>query len=255
MNQSGKDKDKFKRYLLIAAGLLTLSIIIALLPWLYKFHNSTLSADPAIWGVFGDYIGGVLSTLISALGFIGIILTIHIQANAISAQVSGIAQEKEIRDDEIFSKQALECLNEALTNLNDPETGGVYRNRLAWLESARLILTAQELSKNIKSSSVQQVYNAAEKVVRSKLSAKLNPDRYPETMQPSFFYDMDWDRWMDGKKQAPIDATSAYVIYKFISWQKHEADNISSLRGEVDANMISPKYLGAQLFIQQKIGS
>ncbi|NNJ18958.1 hypothetical protein CSV86_029545 [Pseudomonas putida CSV86] len=142
-----------------------------------------LSTSPADWGVFGDYFGGYVN-LISVLGFIGIIATIKTQSDTISTQLSGIAQEKEIRDDEVYSKQSLECLNEALDKLKSPLDGKLYRSRLAWLESARLIVTAQDLAGRIKSDSMQHTYKAAEKVIRSKFSTMLNPDNSPETMQP-----------------------------------------------------------------------
>lgn len=39
-----------------------------------------LSHDPADWGVFGDYVGGLLNPLFSFLAFIGVIITVVLQA-------------------------------------------------------------------------------------------------------------------------------------------------------------------------------
>ncbi|BAV74980.1 hypothetical protein PCAU_2771 [Pseudomonas chlororaphis subsp. aurantiaca] len=239
-----------KKVLIAAALSLVVSTLLVLAPWIIRFSGSTFSTDPSNWGVFGDYFGGVLSTVISALGFIGIILTINIQARTISTQLSGITQEKEIRDDEVYSKQSLECLNEAFDKLKSPESGKLYKNRIAWLESARLIVTAQKLAERIKSDSMQHTYKAAEKVIRSKFSSLLNPDNSPETIQPSYFYEMEWDRWVKNQKQQPIYNISAYVIYQFASWQNDEPDELDSIIDSIDFHNISKRYLGARHFIK-----
>ncbi|MDC7813723.1 hypothetical protein [Pseudomonas sp. BLCC-B112] len=218
-------------------------------PWLWQFSASGLSTSPGDWGVFGDYFGGVLSTLISALGFIGIIATIKTQSDTISTQLSGIAQEKEIRDDEVYSKQSLECLNEALEKLKSPIDGKLYRSRLAWLESARLIIIAQNLAERVKSDSMQHTYKAAEKVIRSRFSTLLNPDKSPETMQPSYFYHMEWDSWITDQRQEPIHETSAYVIYKFASWQSDRLDELDAV-GKIDFHHVSERYFGARQFLE-----
>lgn len=49
-------KDYFKRHFL---AILIVLAIIPLVFYFYKFHSYNLSNDPADWGVFGDYIGGV----------------------------------------------------------------------------------------------------------------------------------------------------------------------------------------------------
>lgn len=223
--------------------------LVVVAPWLLRFHTSSLSTDPSNWGVFGDYLGGVLSTVISALGFLGIIATIKTQSDTLSTQLSAIVQEKEIRDDEVYSKQSLECLNEAYTKLLSPD-GGLYKNRIAWLECARLIVTAQNLAEKIRSDSMRYTYKAAEKVIRSRFSTLLNPDIHPETMQPSYFCEMDWARWQEGKHQEPIEKTSVYIIYKFSSWQSDEPDELDSIEDIIDFNHINKRYFGARQFLE-----
>jgi len=241
--------------LIIAMVSLVLSIVVVLIPWALQFSGSPISTNPSNWGVFGDYFGGVLSTIISALGFIGIILTINIQARAISAQLSGITQEKEIRDDEVYSKQAIECLDEALATLTDPENGRLLRSRVAWLESARLILTAQALSRDIKSASMRRVYGAAEKLARSKFSSKLDPRYCRETMQPSYYDGPDWVAYFSDNKQEKLERYSVYVIYKFTSWQSDELDILVSAREEIDINAISQEYFGVRSFLEKERNS
>jgi hypothetical protein len=54
--------------------------------YLYKFGPGawfTLSSDPAVWGQYGDYIGGLLNPIFSSLAFGGLIVTIVLQARQI----------------------------------------------------------------------------------------------------------------------------------------------------------------------------
>lgn len=53
--------------------------------YLYKFGSwpITLSEDPAVWGQYGDYIGGLLNPIFSSLAFSGLVVTIILQARQI----------------------------------------------------------------------------------------------------------------------------------------------------------------------------
>lgn len=53
--------------------------------YLYKFGSwpITLSNDPAAWGQYGDYIGGLLNPIFSSLAFGGLVVTIILQARQI----------------------------------------------------------------------------------------------------------------------------------------------------------------------------
>lgn len=94
-----------KNLILTSCVILATCIVTVLAPWILRFHATDFSASPSDWGVFGDYLGGALSTIISALGLIGIIATIKSQSDTLSTQLSSIVQEKEIRDDAVYSKQ------------------------------------------------------------------------------------------------------------------------------------------------------
>ncbi|MFK7698481.1 hypothetical protein [Pseudomonas caspiana] len=242
---------------LIIFVVIAMSVTLVVLPWVATFHNAPLSTTPADWGVFGDYFGGVLSIPVSIFGFVALLITIKIQREAmemqmaaLKAQWKSIEQDKEARDDEVYSRQSLECFNEALSKLINPTDGRLYRNRVAWLESARLILTAKNLSARITSKSVRETYEAAEKVLRSRFSTLLNPDNNPDTIQPTYFYVMDWDRWMENRRQQPIDKTSAFVIYRFASWQRDEFDELDEIRDEVDPQLINRRYFGARQYVE-----
>lgn len=54
-----------KRVVWISAGIIGILISIPLLVYLFHFGKSEISPNPANWGVFGDYIGGILNPILS----------------------------------------------------------------------------------------------------------------------------------------------------------------------------------------------
>jgi uncharacterized membrane protein len=68
------------KYLL---GLGALAGVLVVLAYTNKFahgHWFELSGEREVWGTFGDYIGGVLNPIFSFLAFIGVLLTVLLQA-------------------------------------------------------------------------------------------------------------------------------------------------------------------------------
>jgi hypothetical protein len=246
-----KDGETEANFLKLVMGVVTFAVVVTCAPWLYAFYDLPMSSDPGAWGVFGDYIGGVLSTFLSACGFIGVIYTVAMQRKAVSAQMANIKQDKDIRDDEVYSNQALACLDEAIRKITSD--GAVYTDRVAWLECARLILTARELAGRIQSHSVNAVYFAAEKIYRSKFSSLLDPGILTESMQPSFFDGVNWDAVMQNKSAEAVEPLSVYVIYSFISWQKGELDILDSIAEEIDVERVSRRYFGARMYLSKKL--
>jgi hypothetical protein len=60
-------KDFFKDNKVVT-WLIIISILICLIPiscYIIKFAGHTLSSDPAVWGTFGDYLGGTINTILS----------------------------------------------------------------------------------------------------------------------------------------------------------------------------------------------
>ncbi|WP_455805068.1 hypothetical protein [Pseudomonas fluorescens] len=241
-----------KKFIIGVFSAIAVSVAIVIMPWAYTFYSPTFSKDPASWGVFGDYFGGVLSTIVSICGFVAVIVTIKKQGDGIKAQLASIEQDKETRDDEIYYRQALQCLEEALTILNDPEDGRVHRDRVAWLQSARLILTAKELAKKITSVSMCTTYSASEKLIRSRFQSRLDPVANPETQQPSYFSGPNWDNYVKNRPSHRLEMHSVYIVYKFTSWGRDEVDLIDSIVGNVDTDDISPAYFGAAQYLSSQ---
>jgi uncharacterized membrane protein len=240
-----------KKFIMGVFSAVAVSMAIVIVPWAYTFYNSAFSTDPASWGVFGDYFGGVLSTIVSIFGFVAVIVTIKKQSDSIQAQLASIELDKETRDDEVYNRQALQCLEEALTILNDPETGRILKDRVAWLETARLILTAKQLSGRITSESMRTVYAASEKVIRSKFMAKLDQNNCPETIQPEFFSGPDEGKPYK-KVSKQLEKRSVYVVYKFASWPREENDLIDDVEQDFSIDPVHRAYFGASEYLKDK---
>jgi len=66
-------------------ALLLVAFIICVLaigPFFIAFYNNPFSGDPGDWGVFGDYIGGVLGALTPLLAFVALLIQIRQQDRA-----------------------------------------------------------------------------------------------------------------------------------------------------------------------------
>ncbi len=70
---------------LIWVAFLALTIVVG--AYVVKFaviDKRTLSSDVDNWGVFGDYVGGVLNPVFSFLSLIGILITVSLQARQLA---------------------------------------------------------------------------------------------------------------------------------------------------------------------------
>lgn len=88
--------------ILIFAGL---SLVLVLGAYVYVFHGP-LSTSQGEWGLFGDYVGGILNPVLSFLALIGLLFTISLQ----SAEMRD--STKELRN----SAQALKKQNESINH-------------------------------------------------------------------------------------------------------------------------------------------
>jgi len=88
----------------VAAFLIVLGLYIA------YFKNLSVTNDSATWGTFGDYLGGTLNPIISFLALIGLLYTIHQQAQEMQATREELKQaaEQQHRQADIFNLQQFE---------------------------------------------------------------------------------------------------------------------------------------------------
>jgi len=90
---------------------ITLFIVFVVSTYIYTF-NLPLSTNENTWGLFGDYIGGILNPSIGLLVFIYIVLSYNIQKKELKN--ASIAFEKQNYDNHFF-----QLLNNFKTHVND----------------------------------------------------------------------------------------------------------------------------------------
>ncbi len=72
---------------LVAVPLIAYAALFGL--YFFKFHGE-LSPDQAVWGQFGDYVGGLLNPAISLVALIALLLTIRANAQALELSAEAV---------------------------------------------------------------------------------------------------------------------------------------------------------------------
>lgn len=101
--------------ILLVFALLAFFFVLGV--YIYYFNALSIIKDTATWGTFGDYFGGTLNPIISLLALIGLLYTIHQQAQEMKATREELKQaseqqrkqvEQQSRQSEIFNLQQFE---------------------------------------------------------------------------------------------------------------------------------------------------
>lgn len=109
--------NKPNRLLWILGGAAVAAFLIILGLYIAYFKNLSVTNDSVTWGTFGDYLGGTLNPIISFLALIGLLYTIHQQAQEMQATREELKQaaeqqrqqvEQQSRQSEIFNLQQFE---------------------------------------------------------------------------------------------------------------------------------------------------
>ena len=109
--------NKPNRLLWVLGGAAVAAFLIVLGLYIAYFKNLSVTNDSATWGTFGDYLGGTLNPIISFLALIGLLYTIHQQAQEMQATREELKQaaeqqrqqvEQQSRQSEIFNLQQFE---------------------------------------------------------------------------------------------------------------------------------------------------
>ena len=115
----------------VAAFLIILGLYIA------YFKNLSVTNDSATWGTFGDYLGGTLNPIISFLALIGLLYTIHQQAQEMQATREELKQaaeqqrqqvEQQSRQSEIFNLQQFESTFFSLLEQHNKIVETLFKN-------------------------------------------------------------------------------------------------------------------------------
>lgn len=106
-----------KKLICILLVFALLAFFFVLGVYIYYFNALSIIKDTATWGTFGDYFGGTLNPIISLLALIGLLYTIHQQAQEMKATREELKQaseqqrkqvEQPSRQSEIFNLQQFE---------------------------------------------------------------------------------------------------------------------------------------------------
>lgn len=104
------DSDRLVKRLWWVSGVSGVAIAAVLAPYVIRF-GGPLSPETAVWGQFGDYLGGVLNPVFGFLGLVALLLTIVIQSRALRVSQQELANStEELRN----SANALAAQNESL---------------------------------------------------------------------------------------------------------------------------------------------
>lgn len=202
---------KIQRILIIFTAIVC---ILAIAPWVVTFWEQPLSNIPADWGVFGDYVGGVLSGPLAIVGFIALLLTIQ-------QQRTFARDERNKANDLRYFESAQKCLMRAYQSIKPSDAGIPSSKRLVWLTTARWILSADSISDKISSTSpaLKDAFELEAEYYRGLFSEFLKPNEIHSVFsQKSFFVG---DASING---AEIEERSVRVILDFMKWPDSKND-------------------------------
>ena len=115
MSKENIPQTKMLICILLVFALLAFFFVLGV--YIYYFNALSIIKDTATWGTFGDYFGGTLNPIISLLALIGLLYTIHQQAQEMKATREELKQaseqqrkqvEQQSRQSEIFNLQQFE---------------------------------------------------------------------------------------------------------------------------------------------------
>lgn len=232
---------KIQKYLAIATAT---ACVIAIAPWIFTFGWQPLSSMPTNWGVFGDYIGGVLSAPLAFAGLVALLATIQ--------QQQAFAQAEQNKSNNLrYFEGAVKCLERAYSTFHPLGVDAPKKDRLVWLTTARWLLAARDLSRQISSTSpaLKTAYGVEEEHFRMLFYGFLDPTAVSGVFSVKEFFEGNFTR-----EGAEIEERSARVILDFIEWPEGKVDAIDQVplytAAEVEAMNISLR--GFKAFLHEK---
>ena len=168
--------NKPNRLLWILGGAAVAAFLIILGLYIAYFKNLSITNDSATWGTFGDYLGGTLNPIISFLALIGLLYTIHQQAQEMQATREELKQaaeqqrqqvEQQSHQSEIFNLQQFESTffslleqhNKAIERIDVEsiykELHNIYNNKIDQITTRK---PSEELSNKHSIKSINQHY-------------------------------------------------------------------------------------------------
>ena len=158
MGKENIPQENKRNYLLWALAIFALIAFLIVLGF-YIFHFKTLFIikDSATWGTFGDYVGGTLNPIISFLALIGLLYTIHQQAQEMEATRNELKQsaEQQSRQSEIFNLQQFESTFFSLLEQHNNILEKITNNNNKIIKNKKF----NNLKLSIEDESIKEIYN------------------------------------------------------------------------------------------------
>lgn len=172
-------------------------------------------------------------------------------AGLLVALVTFLFNLQRARSEDIL-EAATDLLEKAYTKLKPQDGSNLPSNsRLAWNSSARLVLTAEKLEKDITEPGHQLIYQEKKQYWRAQFYELICP--LPEDLPSSFYAENAKDMIeYDTKGRAPLSEKSLASLYRFVRGPKESSDPLkdqSNFTAEEIDNMESfgPRGLGKLL--------
>lgn len=204
-------------------GLCAVALALCLVPiglWVYTFHHLGLPSVSAEWANFGSYIGGVLSPLLAFASFVGLMLAFGVQRR----EARRLKRESDNKNYFEHAVRSLERAYEALvTDSSKPE---IKLERLAWLTCARLLLSAEDVSKRISSDSdgLRALYEGENEYWRHQSYELFDEPGVRSASRSAGFFGGPTPH---GNRR--LEERSIRVIYEFSQWPEGKMDPIDKV--------------------------
>jgi len=217
---------------------------VAIAPWIITFGGLSLSRTPADWGVFGDYVGGVLSGPLALAGFIALLITIQ--------QQRGFAQAEQNKANDLkYFESAQQCLKRAHETIKPIGAETPPKSRVVWLTTARWLLAAKSLAAKISetSPSLKEAFDLEAEHYRMLFVDFLKPNQMDSVFSQENFFIGDHTR-----SGSELEERSVRVVVEFMEWPEEKSDAIDKvplyMRDEVDGMFVWLR--GFQLYLLKK---
>jgi len=235
-----------KKYSIYPFVVTLLCVAIPISFWIIKFHDFNFSSNSGKWADFGSFFGGTISPILAFLSFMAVIHTIKLQKDKNDF-------EKELIDSQGYCANAIKCLERAYSSLsNNAVATKPVKDRLVWLNSARLILQSEKFANYIspKAASSLAMYESEREYWSHRFYNLLD-----YTGSRSFSMDKDYFAKASNIPGDEIEERSIKVIYEIalsFDEDKDPINNVSEFsRDELKKFHVSQ--CGLKAYLEEKI--
>ncbi len=146
-----------------------------------------------------------------------------VAAGVLTALVAFLFNLRRARSEDLL-KAATDLLEKAYEMLAPKDESSLPTNRrLAWLSSARLVITAETLGKNITEPSHELIYREKKEYWRTRLYELICPSI--EGLPSSFYAELPEHMIAhSGDVREPLSEKSLAFLYRFVRWPEGKAD-------------------------------